>query len=76
MLQPVSLHGLDQFNFDLFHRDAVASLALLADMAAQAKAIDILISHVHHVCHMTKQQLQDSHLRSCSINRRVITVAL
>ena len=31
------------------HRDMVASLALLADMTAQAKAIEILISHAHDV---------------------------
>ena len=30
-------------------RDNVASLTLLADMTAQAKAIEILISHVHEV---------------------------
>ena len=36
--------------FSLFFlRDMVASLALLADMTAQAKVIEILISHVHEV---------------------------
>lgn len=33
----------------LLNRDNVASLTLLADMTAQAKTIEILISHVHEV---------------------------
>lgn len=35
----------------LRQREMVASLALLADMTAQAKAIEILIAHVHEVSH-------------------------
>ena len=35
--------------FSPTRRDMVASLALLADMTAQAKAIEILISHAHDV---------------------------
>ena len=33
----------------LLHREMVASLSLLADMTAQAKAIEILIFHVSDV---------------------------
>lgn len=39
---------IDPYYFYLY-RDMVASLALLADMTAQAKAIEILISHAHDV---------------------------
>ena len=48
------------FIFSLFFlRDMVASLALLADMTAQAKVIEILISHVHEVGSLRSH---DSHM--------------
>ena len=40
-------------NVTFLHREMVASLALLADMTAQAKCIEILISHVQDVSMLT-----------------------
>lgn len=39
----------DHVNVYLSFRESVTPLSLLADMTAQAKAIEILISHVHDV---------------------------
>ena len=39
-------------------RDDTPSLTLLADMTAQAKAIEILISHVNEVCVDTSKALK------------------
>lgn len=44
------------------YRDNVASLTLLAEMTAQAKAIEILISHVHEVCNLGIYKCKAFHL--------------